>query len=138
MNSLYAFLHPVEEQQEKDVYISDRFRDENGNVQPFRIRALSQEDNERINRMCTTEKTVRGNRIEKHDSAAYTNRLVLEGTVFPNFAAKELCDHYKVMDPAEVPKKMLYAGEFAALMKAIMELSGFNRDLSDIEDAAKN
>ena len=39
MSRLSAFLHPVPVQQEKEVVISDRFVDENGNVVPFKIRA---------------------------------------------------------------------------------------------------
>ena len=44
MSKLSAFLHPITENEEKEVVISNRFRDENGNPVPFRIRALTQED----------------------------------------------------------------------------------------------
>ena len=44
MSSLYAFLHPVAVQEEKEVFISNRFRDENGEVVPFKIRSLAQEE----------------------------------------------------------------------------------------------
>ena len=51
MSKLYAFLHPKTEGLAKDIVVSDRFADEEGNVQPFSIKALTQEDNDRITRL---------------------------------------------------------------------------------------
>ena len=51
MSKLSAFLHPAAFEEERLVAISDRFVDEEGNPVPFRIRALTQEDFERCNRM---------------------------------------------------------------------------------------
>ena len=40
MSRLSAFLNPLPIQQEKEVVISSRFADEEGNPVPFKIRAL--------------------------------------------------------------------------------------------------
>ena len=61
--------------------------------------------------------------------------LALAATVEPNFAEKELCDAYGVLDPALVPGKMLLSGEYAKLVQAINDLSGFN---FPVEEDAKN
>ena len=42
MSKLSAFLHPVVENKEKEVVISNRFLDEKGNPIPFKIRAITQ------------------------------------------------------------------------------------------------
>ena len=47
-----------------------------------------------------------------------------------------MCEAYGTLDPMQVPGKMLTAGEFAALLDAISELSGF--DAETPEDEAKN
>ena len=43
MGTLSAFLHP-EVPENKEIVISKRFKDENGNVVPFVIRPLSEEE----------------------------------------------------------------------------------------------
>lgn len=138
MSDLYAFLNPVDENEEKDVVISKRFLDKDGTPQPFRIKALTQADNERIMRSCTKVSKENGQRVEKMDNGEYTRRLVVEATVLPNFADKSLCDRYKTLNPYDVPGKMLRAGEFAALSKEIMQLSGFNQSFDEAVEEAKN
>ena len=135
MGTLSAFLHPAVPAAEKEVFVSDRFRDEKGEPVPFKIKALTQEENDAISRQCRRTKMVNGQPVENLNTSEYSRRIVLAGTVEPNFAAKELCDHFQVLDPAQVPGKMLLAGEFTRLLKAIMELSGFGGDL---EEEAKN
>ena len=48
MSRLSAFLHPVQTAVEKEVLISTRFQDENGEPVPFRIRAITQEQNDAL------------------------------------------------------------------------------------------
>lgn len=134
MSKLSAFLHPVTTQEEKEVVISNRFQDENGNPVPFKIRALAQEENDQITKQATRQIRVNGQPVEKVDSADYTRRMIVAATVEPDFRSKELCDAYGTLDPLLVPGKMLFSGEYAALGRAIMSLSGFN----SVEEDLKN
>lgn len=138
MSDLYAFLNPIETEEEKEVIVSKRFVGKDGKPQPFRIKSLTQADNERITKAATRVYKENGQRMEKLDSVDFGRRMVLEATIFPNFADKALCERYKTLDPAEVPGKMLRAGEYATLLRVIMDFSGFNQDLGAMEDAAKN
>lgn len=134
MSKLSAFLNPAPLGEEKEVVVSDRFRDENGEVVPFRIRALSQEETDAITKQATRRVTVNGAKQEQLDSSAFSRLMVLAATVEPNFAATEVCQAYGVLDPGQVPGKMLRAGEYARLLKEITALSGF----ADVEDEVKN
>ena len=135
MRDLNAFLHPVQGDETQEVMISSRFRGEDGRPVPFKIHALTQEENARISRQ-SMRLVKGGKRGEKElDSEAYTNRIIVAATVEPDFSSEAMCKAYGTLDPAEVPGKMLYAGEYKRLMDAIMELSHFNDDL---EDEAKN
>ena len=134
MSKLSAFLHPVTTQEEKEVVISNRFQDEQGNPVPFKIRALTQEENDQITKQATRQIKVNGQPVEKVDSADYTRRMIVAATVEPDFRSKELCDAYGTLDPLLVPGKMLFSGEYAALGRAIMSLSGFN----SVEEDLKN
>lgn len=138
MNNLHAFLHPIQGDETREVVISPRFRDEDGNPVPFRIRALTQEENDRLT-MQSMRLVKGGKRGEKQlDELSYGRRLILAATVEPDFTSAELCSAYGVMDPMELPGKMLLAGEYSKLSKEIMELSGFSANLDDLEEQAKN
>lgn len=135
MSNLSAFLHPATMAEEKDVVISNRFVDEKGNVVPFRIRSLTQEQNDAITKACRRSVKVNGMVQEKLDSTEMGRRLVVEATVEPNFRVKELCDAYGTMNPYEVPGKMLRPGEYTRLLEEINKLSGFD---VDVVEEAKN
>ena len=134
MSKLSAFLHPVTTSEEKEVVISNRFQDENGRPVPFKIRALTQEENDRITKQATRQTKVNGQTVEKLDSVDFSRRMGVSATVEPDFQAKELCDAYGVLDPLLVPGKMLLSGEYAKLLNAITDLSGFG----DAGDEVKN
>lgn len=136
MSNLSAFLKPAYLREEKELVISKRFLDEEGNPAPFKIRSVSQEENEQITKASRRQRKV-GSMVQEHlDSIEYGRRLVVTGTMVPDFRAKEMCEAYGTLDPMQVPGKMLTAGEFAALLDAISELSGF--DAETPEDEAKN
>ena len=125
MRKLSAFLHPIQPEP-KEVILSGRSRDEDGNPVPFKIRAISQEENDTLVKKAKRTRTVNGMAQEYLDSAALTRSIVLAATIEPDFADKELCDAYGVLDPSMVPGKMLLSGEYAELVKHINDLSGFN------------
>ena len=75
---------------------------------------------------------------ENLDTIAYGRELIVAATVYPNFRAEELCDYYKTKDPLDVPTKMLTAGEYNKLAKAINILNGFSEDPDAAEEEAKN
>ena len=136
MSNLSAFLKPAYLREEKELIISKRFLDEQGNPAPFKIRSVSQEENEQITKASRRQRKV-GSMVQEHlDSIEYGRRLVVTGTMVPDFRAKEMCEAYGTLDPMQVPGKMLTAGEFAALLDAISELSGFDAEAP--EDEAKN
>ena len=139
MGDLKAFMLPPVTDETEEVIISDRFKDEKGNVQAFKIRVLSQEINESLRRRSSTVVKKNGVRIgENLDTIAYGRELIVAATVYPNFRAEELCDYYKTKDPLDVPTKMLTAGEYNKLAKAINILNGFSEDPDAAEEEAKN
>ena len=116
--SLYAFLNAAPLAEEQEIVVSERFRNEDGTVRPFRIRALSHDENDRLSRD--------NSRNGGLDPRGYTAALVCAATVDPDFHASELCRHFGTEIPQEVPGRMLRAGEMKTLLEAIMRLSGFD------------
>lgn len=134
MSKLSAFLNPVSAGEEKEVVISNRFVDEKGAVVPFKIRAITQEENDEIIKKSTRRVKENGQTVERLDNVEFSRRMVVTATVEPDFTQKEMCEAYGVIDPTMVPGKMLLSGEYAKLMKEISALSGFD----SVEDELKN
>ena len=134
MSKLSAFLHPVSTKEEKEVIISNRFVDEKGAVVPFKIRAITQEENDEMIKKSTRRVKENGQTVERLDNVEFSRRMVVAATVDPDFTSKEMCEAYGVIDPTMVPGKMLLSGEYAKLMKEISALSGFD----SVEDELKN
>lgn len=139
MSVLQAFLHPVTTEETKDIIISKRFLDEDGNPVPFTIRTISQERNNKLMKANTRSKVVNGQRVELFDNAGYTNSLIIACTVQPDFEDEEMCKAYGCVDPKSVPEKMLYGGEYSTLAQEILQFNGFDSDrkVRD-EEEAKN
>ena len=136
MSNLSAFLHPVTMQEEKEVVISKRFLDEDGNPAKFKIRSVTQDEADALLKQSTrTVKKRDGSMEQTVDDQNFNRRLIVAATVMPDFRAKELCDAYGVLDPLLVPGKMLFSGEFSNLLREILDLSGLN---DSVEDEAKN
>lgn len=126
MSTLSAFLKPVKTTIEKEVVISDRFVGDDGKPVPFKVRAISQEENDALVRAATKTRNENGQRVERLDSVEYAQRLIVAATVSPDFRAKDICEAYGVVSPLMVPGKMLLSGEYNRLMKSITELSEFD------------
>lgn len=137
MASLSAFLNPIIPD-EQEVIISKRFV-ENGEIVPFKIRPITQEENNALIKQCTvTKKGAKG--IErKLDADKYSASLVVAATVEPDFRNAELCKAFGTLDPLQVPAKMLLAGEYQRLADAILTLSDIGEAAEEeAEEEAKN
>ena len=133
LGSLNAFLHPVQVEN-REVVISERFQ-ENGKPVPFVIRPLTEEENENLIKKYT-KKDKKGN--EKFDQMAYSRGMVSVAVVFPDLESAELQKSLGVLGSDKVLSKLLYVGEFAALLQEVHELSGLDKDINDEVEEAKN
>jgi hypothetical protein len=137
MSVLKGFLQPSPMEETKEVIIAERFKDEDGKPLPFKIRKIDNETANALLRRCTKKENIRGQIVETRDSARYTNMLILACVVEPNFRDTEMCDYYKVINPEDVPSRMLSVGEFARLSDEIMKFNDFDTP-EKIEEETKN
>jgi hypothetical protein len=137
MSILSGYLQPSPTNETRKVYVSPRFKDEDGNVLPFVIRKINQEMANSLLKKCEITKKVQGQVITQTDNAKYSNELILACLVEPNLKEKEVCDFYGVLNPADVPGRMFSIGEYSALADAIMEFNDLDT-AETIEEEAKN
>lgn len=137
MSKLKAFLQPSVAGITREVMVSDRFKDENGEAQPFVIQAIGQDENERLADMSRVEQPVSGMPINALDNVAYTRRLLKACVKDPDLSDSELCKYYGTMDPEEVLGKMLSIGEYQLLTEEVLNINGVKGRREKMK-AAKN
>lgn len=125
---------------EKEVYISDRFRDENGKLVPFKIKPLKKEVIEQIkNQMALDADKDKKITLKASTGLDYEDLMLTESIVFPDLTNKELQDSYGVIGEANLINEMLLLGEKARLTEEIAELNGFDDSkLRESIEQAKN
>lgn len=111
---------------EKEVIISDRFKDEEGNLLPFKIKPI------KINKL--QEIHYKNEKLNKEDS---NYDMIAYCTIEPNFKSVELQKAYNVLNEKDLINEILNIGEFEKLLKEITTLSGFNRDFNEFVNQAK-
>ena len=132
--SLAAFLNPVTAEN-KEVIVSDRFK-EDGKVVPFVIRPITQDENKRLMKKYTkTDKKTGAQVFERMD---YIGELTAASVVSPDLTNADLQKAYSVLGAESLLQKMLYAGEYAVLVEAVQNLSGFDADINDDIEEVKN
>lgn len=133
MSSLNAFFNPIEVEN-REVIVSQRFQ-EDGKPIPFIIKPISQEENKKLMKKFTI-KDKKG--VQSFDRTEYIANLAAQAVVFPDLANAELQKKYDVLGESNLLQKMLYVGEYAVLIEAIQELSGFDEDINDDIEEVKN
>lgn len=114
--SLKAFMRSKAKEEEiVNVYAPDSFTDEEGNKAVLKVKRLSvkhvNEIYERYNHVVSAKDengnvVIRNNRVVKDfytDMEGYTNRLIVEGLVYPDLHDKELMDFYGCVDVMDMP-----------------------------------
>lgn len=132
--SLAAFLQP-KQVQNKQVVISDRFLDEEGQPVPFEIRPiLTDEAQELMKQNMKPEK----DGTQDFDSAGYQADLIIAAVIYPDLKDAELQKAYGVLGERELLMRMLLIGEYTQLRNKVFALSGIYDDINAKIEEAKN
>lgn len=140
MSTLQAFFaqNTVSDYVEEFV-VSDRFKDDKGVPIPWKIRAMTEAENEAIRKSATTMvKGKNGVKVPETKPEEYLAKLAVESVVFPDLKNADLQTSYGVLGAEELLKKMLFSGEYAALIQKVQSINGFDRDINDMVEEAKN
>lgn len=88
-----------------------------------------------IRERCTEHKERRGQATERLDEEQFNVALIATATVKPNWGDSKLLTKFSASGPEEVIKRILLAGELAALGDVVLDLSGFNTDLKEVKNS---
>jgi len=116
----------------KEVTISDRFKDENGELFKFKIKAMTQSVFEDIKIKASFGK----NGVFNED--VLNSFIIIENTIEPSFKDAESLKELGCSSPRQYLNKVLLSGEISALADEIISLSGFDRSVEDLAKDVKN
>ena len=102
----------AKEIQNKKIALSDRFRDEKGEVILWEIKPLLQKENEMILKKCRM----------MHQQNMYEQMILAESVVFPDLNSMELQNKYHVLGKDALLLEILTAGEYQKLKNMVEEL----------------
>lgn len=136
MSTLQDFLNsnPVEGLTE-DVTVSSRIKDAEGNLLKFTIKAMSGEGFEDIRKRSTT--VLKKGKVD-FNASRFNITCVINNTVEPSFKDAESIKKLGCTTPEQYLNKVLLPGEIATLAAHIQKLSGFETDMEDLVEEAKN
>lgn len=133
------FASNVEKMSEESVIVSDRFKDKEGKPVPWKIRMITESENEEIRKSATKyTKGKNGARVPEYNQEAYVGKLIAESVVFPDLKNAELQKSYNVMGAENLAKRMLLPGEYAKLVEKIQTINGFDADINETVEEIKN
>ncbi len=113
---------------------SKRFKNENGELAIFKIRAITGKKDSELRKDCY----IRTDNKLDFNSEKYISKLVETCVVEPNLNSEELLTSYGVMNSEELLSIMLTAGESQRLVQKVQEVNGFNEKYTDKIEKAKN
>lgn len=135
MSKLTDFLlNNTVENLTEEVIVSDRFKVD-GEILKFKIKAVNPDEFSDLQKQCT--KVGKKGKVN-FDSKMFNEQLIINYTVDPNFKNAEVVKKAGCMTPEQLVNKVLLAGEVATLVEEISALSGFDKDLEELREEAKN
>ena len=131
--TMSAFLaENIEQVPHKEVVISTRIKDEDGNPIPWELQPLSTSRVRKLRKKAT--KQIKG--VVDIDIDELNLAMALESVVFPDLKDPALQDSYGVMGEEQLLDKILLPGEYDELVGQVSALCGYNSQ--ELVDEAKN
>lgn len=140
MSSLQAFFaQNTPSEITEEVIVSERFKDENGKPIPWKVRAITEAENEQLRKAATQYvKGPGGRRVAEIQPEVYMTKVVVSSVVFPDLKNADLQKSYGVLGAEDLLKRMLLSGEYARLVQAVQEINGFDKDINELVEEVKN
>lgn len=107
---------------------------------PIDLKGLKESELKRLRKECMMKpKKVNGRLEEKLNSSDYDAAIIVAATTNFDWNSPQLVEQHSASDGKKVVQKLLLPGEITNLVNKILELSGFNDDIEEVdEDDIKN
>lgn len=114
---------------EEEIFVSER-------LGKFKVKAMTMDELSDYRKLSTQGKL---NKSGSNINIAKLSLLIAAGqTIFPNFADPEFLKKANCRTASEFMSKKLLAGEITTIATEVQRISGFDTDINDTIDEAKN
>lgn len=134
MNLTQFLLDNPVDNVEGEVIISERFKDAEGNILKFKIKPMTGGQYSQYQKISLTMKK----KSAEFDTKKFNELLCINHTINPNFRDSNTLSQAGCATPEQFLNKYLLAGEISELSEQIRKISGFNENLEDLVEEAKN
>lgn len=117
----------------KETAVSDRFKDENGNILKFKIKAMTQNGFLEVKK-----KALFLSGGKEISDELFNCFVIIENTVEPSFKDAKSLESLSCSNSVEYLNKVMLAGEINSLSEAILKLSGFDSSIEELAEQVKN
>ena len=109
-------------------------------AEPFVIRSMTADEFDNITKRSTRRTTQKGENFRDEYQNMLVDTLVADAVVTPDLNNAELQEYYGTIgNAAGTARKMLKAGQWGDLIKAVQDLSGFDQEpVDELVDEVKN
>ena len=123
---------------EFEVAVSARFKDKEGNLLKFKIKPMSGDEFGKYQKQCTNINFNGKKKETSFDSGKFNVMCIVNHCMDPNFKESDLLKGLGVQTPEQAVSKVLLAGEIVELGNQISKISGFDTDINEEIENAKN
>ncbi|MDQ0090184.1 hypothetical protein J2T12_003598 [Paenibacillus anaericanus] len=132
------FAQNVVSELTEEVVISTRFKNKDGKAIPWKLRSMTEDENEAIRKSSQRKIKEKGVVSIDTNSDEYLAKLVVASIVFPDLKDADLQKSYGVLGADQLLRKMLLPGEYATLLHKVQGINGFDKDINELADEVKN
>ena len=143
MSNLSLFLKKNKKVKENVFFAATKsLCDEKGNALEWEIKPLTTRESDEIREDCTVEVPIKGKPNmfrQKVNSSKFGAKMLVKSIVFPDLYNAELQDSYGVSTPEDLVREMIDdPGEYNKFLAYVQEFNGFDNNMEDKVEEAKN
>lgn len=143
MSNLSLFLKKNKKVKENVKFAATKsLCDEKGNALEWEIKPLTTRESDDIREDCTVEVPIKGKPNmfrQKVNSSKFGAKMLVKSIVFPDLYNAELQDSYGVSTPEDLVREMIDdPGEYNKFLAYVQEFNGFDNNMEDKVEEAKN
>lgn len=125
-------------EKEHEVIVSKRFKDKDGNLLKFKIKPVTGEQFSDYQKKCSSFEFQGKKKTMQLDSGRFNNMIIINHCIDPDFRNSDFLKKIGAQTPEQAVSKLLLAGEVVELSQRISEVSGFDIDINEEVENAKN
>jgi hypothetical protein len=135
LSKFSSFMKKPDESELK-VNVADRFVDDEGKPDYWRLRVLDNDEYEQIRSDVLRE--INGDLEDPAFISKFQDSITVASVVYPDLRDAELQDFFEVNNPVALLRAMLIPGELQLLEEKVLEIHGLTKTLDQMVVEAKN